>query len=170
MSNEDLILRLAGLPLGRSEHEGALGFAVLDAAENDEPYQVRVRCEVDNLGKRMHVRCHLAGRATSSCHRCLNVFERCIDTSFELTLQKGLEGVRDDDIVYVPEHATEFDLSPYVREAVILDEPIQLLCKTDCLGLCPRCGADLNLGRCGCAPGEDERWEPLRDLSMPPEF
>jgi uncharacterized protein len=38
-----------------------------------------------------------------------------------------------------------------VREAVVLEEPIQLLCRSDCRGLCAQCGQDWNQGPCGCA-------------------
>ena len=170
MSKETLTLRLAGLPLGHSVHEGALEFAVLDAAECEEPCRLRVRCDVDNLGTRLHVRGGATGSARSTCHRCLVAFERRVEAGFDLTVEKGLLGAAGDEIVGVTEHAVEFDLSPYVREAVILEEPIQLLCTPACRGLCPQCGADLNQGACGCAPALDERWSLLRDRIRPPEF
>jgi len=31
------------------------------------------------------------------------------------------------------------------------------LCRSDCRGLCPRCGADLNAGPCGCGTAEPDR-------------
>lgn len=170
MSNEALTLRLAALPAGHSEMETELRFTVLDAAEEEEPYEVGVRCQIENLGARIHVRGWVRGRARSGCHRCLESFIRAVDAEFQLTLQKGLEEPEDGDLVGVPEHATEFDLTPFVREAVVLEEPIQLLCKPDCCGLCPRCGADLNQAACGCAPPVDARWGPLLDLPRPPSF
>jgi uncharacterized protein len=36
------------------------------------------------------------------------------------------------------------DLEPVLRDAVVLDLPFQPLCRPDCAGLCPDCGADLN--------------------------
>lgn len=36
------------------------------------------------------------------------------------------------------------DLEPVLRDAVVLDLPFQPLCRPDCRGLCPECGADLN--------------------------
>jgi uncharacterized metal-binding protein YceD (DUF177 family) len=170
MPNESLKLRLAALPAGHSEMEGDLRFSVLDAAEEEEPYEVAVRCEIDQLGPRVHLRCRVRGQARSGCHRCLEPFRRPVDTEFQLTLQKGLEVAGDEDLVSVPENAVEFDLAPHVREAVVLEEPIQLLCRPDCRGLCPRCGADLNQVACGCAPLVDERWAPLGDLPRSPEF
>ncbi len=44
------------------------------------------------------------------------------------------------------------DLAPMLREQVILAAPMQPLCREECLGLCPRCGQNLNERRCGCPP------------------
>lgn len=54
------------------------------------------------------------------------------------------------------------DLEPLAREAVVLALPLAPLCRPDCAGLCPTCGADLNAGPCGCAPvPTDPRWAAL---------
>ena len=65
MSSQGLSLRLAGLAPGHSQHHGALEFAVLDAAGEEERYQVEVTCEVDNLGQRVHVHGRVSGNAHS---------------------------------------------------------------------------------------------------------
>lgn len=55
----------------------------------------------------------------------------------------------------------ELDIHSYSGSEIVLDEelsaaillalPMRLLCKEDCLGLCPHCGRDLNEGSCNCA-------------------
>jgi uncharacterized protein len=45
---------------------------------------------------------------------------------------------------------SEVDLSGFVHEVVCLALPVKPLCREECKGLCPRCGADRNAGRCGC--------------------
>ena len=43
------------------------------------------------------------------------------------------------------------DVTPLVREELALGVPSHLLlCRDDCAGLCPHCGADLNAGPCAC--------------------
>jgi uncharacterized protein len=55
------------------------------------------------------------------------------------------------------------DVTEIVRQHVLLALPIAPRCREDCSGLCPRCGADLNDGPCGCEPGDvDPRLESLR--------
>ena len=83
---------------------------------------------------------------------------------FEVTIHRGGRGETDEIFVSISDNEVEYDLAPHVREAVLLEEPIQLLCGPDCRGLCPQCGADLNQGPCGCTPHGDPRWAPLEDL------
>ncbi len=61
------------------------------------------------------------------------------------------------------------DMEPLVREALLLDLPLAPVCSPDCKGLCPNCGADLNLGPCGCPPAaSDPRWSALDALRQEP--
>jgi len=53
------------------------------------------------------------------------------------------------------------DLGPLVDEAVLAELPLAPLCREDCLGLCPTCGADRNLEPCSCEPPRDPRWASL---------
>ena len=54
----------------------------------------------------------------------------------------------DDQYLY---QGNQLELAPMLREHVILSAPMQPLCSDDCVGLCPRCGKNLNEGRCQCA-------------------
>lgn len=62
--------------------------------------------------------------------------------------------------------AIEVDLLPLVDDLVYINEPFRILCQSDCKGLCPKCGTDLNHKQCKCE-GENEidpRFEALKDL------
>ena len=55
------------------------------------------------------------------------------------------------------------DLAPLLREEVILAVPMGVLCRSDCAGLCPVCGQNLNEGTCDCEQDDiDPRWAVLR--------
>ena len=61
----------------------------------------------------------------------------------------------------------EIDLEPMVHDAVLLELPQAPLCRPDCRGLCPTCGADLNAQSCDCDQNPiDPRWEALGALSF----
>jgi uncharacterized protein len=55
----------------------------------------------------------------------------------------------------------ELDLSPMVHDAIVLELPLAPLCRPDCRGLCPTCGADRNQRECGCVAPPDPRWASL---------
>ena len=56
------------------------------------------------------------------------------------------------------------DLTQLIREEVILATPVAALCRPDCRGLCPACGADLNERPHTHEERTDERWSKLREL------
>jgi uncharacterized protein len=62
----------------------------------------------------------------------------------------------------------QLDLERWSRDALVLALPAKLLCRSDCLGLCPRCGAPLNDDPGHDCSGDelDERWAGLRDLEL----
>ena len=62
----------------------------------------------------------------------------------------------------------QLNLAPMVREHVLLAVPDTPVCRPDCPGLCPVCGADKSTpegAACGCSETPvDPRWDALRDL------
>lgn len=71
----------------------------------------------------------------------------------------------DPDAFLIDPHQT-LDLTEALRQYRVMAEPMQPLCKPDCLGLCPRCGYNLNQGPCGCPRQEiDQRWAALTELA-----
>jgi uncharacterized protein len=64
---------------------------------------------------------------------------------------------------------TALELDRMVRDAVVVGQPVRVLCRPNCAGLCPSCGADRNTEVCdhGEEPVIDPRWEALRGLRLP---
>jgi uncharacterized protein len=55
------------------------------------------------------------------------------------------------------------ELADVVTEQVILAVPMKVVCRTDCRGLCPVCGANLNFEKCGCLRAKEN--SPFSSLS-----
>jgi uncharacterized protein len=56
----------------------------------------------------------------------------------------------------------QLDLAPLVRETALLELDVERLCRQECAGLCPVCGADRNEIDCGCdTTVTDQRWAAL---------
>jgi uncharacterized protein len=112
----------------------------------------------------------------SECARCLSDAELAIsDSLMYLYYLRGLElgkntKLESDDgflPVEVDFWGRTLSMSDQVWETILTLLPVKLLCREDCAGLCPNCGADLNEAACSCkAPATDPRFEALRDVSF----
>jgi uncharacterized protein len=99
------------------------------------------------------------------CRRCLAAVDRRQAMEVDELYQ---DEVVDDDAFELGRDA--LDLSSTVRDAVVLalaDPPP--LCRDDCAGICPVCGADRNVTVCGCdTEVRDDRWAALDHLDLDP--
>jgi uncharacterized protein len=98
------------------------------------------------------------------CARCLERFDSILSVEVcELYVGPGHNGPVEDDAYFVA--GTDIDLEPMLRDALVLELPLNPLCRADCKGYCPHCGADLNVGACDCKQEElDPRWAELAVL------
>ncbi len=77
------------------------------------------------------------------CVRCLAEYSQPLHSDFSELYAFNNRGTDESELI-LPEDGN-IDLAPLVREYMLLEVPISPLCKADCLGLCPICGADLNV-------------------------
>ena len=120
------------------------------------------------------LRAHVVG----TCDRCLDPAEFDVDGEVDeyYLFEQPAEGELGDD-----EDEMDFslvsadgsiDLEEALNSALLMETPFVVLCKPDCKGLCPVCGANLNHEDCGhAAQIEEERlasspFAKLRDLNL----
>ncbi len=104
---------------------------------------------------------------SAECAKCGAPIRRTETVPVEHVLigQAETEEEEDDyDESYIVLDDLRLDLDELVGEDIFLAMPYRFLCKEDCKGLCPQCGADLNAGPCACKPATDPRWDALKDL------
>ncbi len=98
----------------------------------------------------------LAGKATASVHtncaRCTKQFIERIEFSFTERFVKGDTEAADDETY--PYSGDELLLDKAVLDNLFLELPIASVCREDCKGLCPVCGADFNTTTCDCTKEE----------------
>ncbi|HSF82468.1 MAG TPA: DUF177 domain-containing protein [Anaerolineales bacterium] len=82
----------------------------------------------------------------SECGRCLSEFQQPLEIDFTELYAFSLNSVTDSNL-RLPENG-QINLAPLVREYMILEIPINSLCKPDCKGLCTICGENLNEVTC----------------------
>ncbi len=86
----------------------------------------------------------------AECVRCLTEIEQELHTDFTELYAFTRKSLTESGLL-VPEDG-HIDLSPLVREYMLLDVPIKPLCSPDCKGLCPICGENMNEVQCGHMP------------------
>ena len=110
---------------------------------------------VSNTGGALLVSGTVTGNGTTECARCLESFDVPIAGEVEgYFLLDGEdveheEGEEDEFDVLGPDDT--IDLVPLLNAAVMVDVPLQPLCREDCAGICPDCGVNLNSETCDCA-------------------
>jgi uncharacterized protein len=111
--------------------------------------------------------------AIAACARCTEEFNRPSQRRFRYVLApKATSDSRDlelstEDLELSFYQGDEIDLSPLIREQALLAMAERPLCREECRGLCPQCGANLNEGSCGCTTvGLDPRLAVLRSLKV----
>ncbi len=133
-----------------------------ELARVPEEAPVRIDVVLESIREGILVSGPLSGRIAYRCARCLKAFDR--DFRLEVEELFAYEpGQEEDDYPISDGH---IDLEQMVRDNVVLAMPFSPLCRDDCLGLCPRCGGDRNLGECACGPETDPRWSVLDRLDL----
>lgn len=108
--------------------------------------RLRGSIHLTRTGQGVYAHGRLQAQIDLQCVRCLTSFDQ------QLTIEL------DDLFTYPPDRASDpllsipedgvLDLNPLLREYLLLDIPIQPLCRQDCKGFCPMCGGDLNDTEC----------------------
>jgi DUF177 domain-containing protein len=95
---------------------------------------------------------HVHSVVRGECRRCLAEVLDEVDIDVDAAVfSTDPEAADDPDFYPLAERANSVDVTEVVREELALAAQTDLLlCRDDCAGLCPRCGADLNAGPCVC--------------------
>jgi uncharacterized protein len=145
----------------------------------DEEEQARLvsPAAVEGVASRKGEEVRLRGKINTevevACDRCLASLRLPLEVEFDAAFipQESEAGKTEnvellsDDLGLAAYEGGAVDLDELVREQITLALPSRRLCREECKGLCPVCGADLNAGECSCERGEvDPRWAALADL------
>ena len=109
-----------------------------------------------------------------TCSRCLSSFGCPLTLNFEEEYFPTVDVVGgtsmslpDEPGCFTIDEHHILDLTEAIRQYALLATPMKPLCKTNCAGLCPNCGHNLNQGHCNCPPqGGDPCWSKLKELSL----
>lgn len=94
------------------------------------------------------VECHFL------CDRCFEPNNRKLAFRFSHILVTAPGEDSDDDYIEAPDYMLDTDA--LLRDDILLGLPSKFLCKDSCKGLCPKCGKNLNEGKCNCPEHEPD--------------
>jgi uncharacterized protein len=143
---------------------------IRDATNSERKVRYRLDLVAKRSGETFYFNAKLLGTLATQCHKCLKPADFEVDTTFDLIIQRGeLESVEEsnyshDEYIFIPIGQQDITLDQYIYENLVINIPMRILCDDACKGLCPNCGADLNIEPCSCRQKTDPRWDALNAL------
>jgi len=98
---------------------------------------IHVDCKFRRSGNDIFVHCKVLAHRLITCSRCLENSEQEVSQDFNLSYPLSSTG-------------DYLEIDNDLREEILLNFPMRVLCKPDCRGICPGCGANLNFEECRC--------------------
>jgi len=150
--------------------EGEDDLHIRDISDADRKIRYRSDLLARRSGETFYFHAKLRGILSTQCHKCLKPTDFEVDTEFDLIVQRAEaeaveeSGYSHDDYVFIPIGQQDIRLDQFIYENLALNIPMRILCNEECKGLCPNCGADLNVEECSCSRQEDPRWHALKSL------
>jgi uncharacterized protein len=158
-------LKLAAGEARRVELETPLGpFDLGESTYAVNPNPVPIVLDISRMtGQGYALRLRFSAALDGPCMRCLEPAAPRIEVDAREVEQPG--GGEELDSPYVVGEL--LDVAQWANDAFVLAMPALVVCREDCAGLCPECGANLN-----AEPGHaherppDPRWAKLRELKL----
>lgn len=115
---------------------------------------VHVEGKVKNFNDMLELDVNASVPYMTQCDRCCESLTGTVEVHIREDIAETPTGPDttlpvDDDKYFFTGHSLYLDV--IVSEALLLGTPVYNLCRDNCLGLCPLCGANLNSAACACA-------------------
>lgn len=135
---------------------------------------VKAHLEISRQGRSFFISGEIKASIRLNCSRCTREFDYPYDAPFSAYYERTGKNVERDSELKPADlevnfiEGDELDTAELLLGQIALELPMQPLCTPSCRGLCPKCGADLNFGECGCG-GEaktESKFAKLKDFKI----
>ena len=133
-----------------------------------DPREPLARVEASQSSSGWHFRLRVATQLVGPCWRCLGDAHVPLEAEIRdySAFDRPQSGAYDEDLDCEYLAGESLDVVGMARDALVDLLPARILCRQDCAGLCPSCGADLNAAACECPPSApDSRWAALQEIA-----
>ncbi len=160
-------LRKAPGSVVRFELLGRISDLKVAASRVSEDEDIAVAGTAESVHGGILITATISTRWNGECRRCLEPAFGELEISVRELFERAEPGSTPSSEGDTYPYTGDFiDLQDMVKDQIVLELPLAPVCKADCKGLCPSCGADLNLGPCGCEKTtKDPRWSVLDVLA-----
>lgn len=137
----------------------------------DDPFElelirpVNVDLEIVKGAEHIRIQGSIKGVLQVACHRCLSPFPMPLDETVDIFLmderkapeeEEEEKELTEEDLDYQFFDGEVLEIDELIAEQIFLALPFKVLCSETCLGLCPRCGVNLNEESCKCKENTDD--------------
>ncbi len=104
------------------------------------------------------------------CSRCLEMFKKKIKIDFEQeyvpSWEKNSDEIREEERQegFIIDESNKIDILETVRQDILINMPMELVCKSSCRSLCDQCGQNLNIKKCKCKKVKSISERKLKDF------
>jgi uncharacterized protein len=147
-------LELHRVVVAKTYAPGTLDYQEVEFRQIDD---LQVNAVADLAGMEIRIRGAVKTRIEAACSRCLKPVDLPVEREFDLTYRPMSTIARNEEIELPPDEldvgfyeGEGIQLADIVTEQMILAFPMKVICREDCRGLCPTCGADRNREACQC--------------------
>lgn len=141
----------------REVRRGPVAGLAVTGSRVPEGGEVSVEVTLDAVPNAVVVTGTVGAPWAGACRRCLAEATGTITVE----VREVFEVDHDPEQTY-PLRGDQIDLEAMARDVVLLELPLAPLCRDDCAGICPVCGADRNVAPCTCDTArKDPRWAAL---------
>lgn len=167
-------LEVKKLQFDQTYQPGEIDFSDENVKQTGPLTTVGVAELLPHTGEEIRVQGRVIANLEAECDRCLGTAKFAIDSPYDLFYRpNSVDDLEDEHAIDEGEAEIGFydfpgiELEDIVREQVVLQLPMQHVCREDCKGICPVCGLNRNEHPCHCEirPGDD-RWQALKDIAQ----
>jgi uncharacterized protein len=173
-------MEVRDLPFDHAWQPGEIDFTDSGTVQRGPLSARGIAVMLPDTGGEVRVRGHATADLESVCDRCLGTAAFHVDAAFDLFYEPA-EAASKAEETAIDEGEAEIGyyempglvLEDILREQILLQLPMQRVCREDCKGICPTCGGNRNETECHCeevqpvAHPDDDRWKGLRSIQLP---
>ncbi|HNZ66044.1 MAG TPA: DUF177 domain-containing protein [Planctomycetota bacterium] len=165
-----MLIHVKEIPITGRDYTGTIDVFDIDLPEYTFISPIEFQCNAQKSGQDVRIRGKVDTTIQFECQRCLEQFPFELHPKVELYYQPMPNYFHDNHDLNEKDLGTIYyknniiNLTEALRDTILLDIPMKLVCKQDCKGLCQYCGMNLNVSTCNCNQQQVAKNNPFQQI------